>query len=87
MSCASTLLQVAVATPLVAALALAFSKWLPCGAKKAIAGIGFVVPVLIAVTLLCAFPCAEKISGYAFYSSCEMLGVPSLGIWLQFPRN
>ena len=87
MSCASTLLQVAVATPLVAALALAFSKWLPCGAKKAIAGIGFVVPVLIAVTLLCAFPCAEKISGYAFYSSCEMLGVPSLGIWLQFGLN
>lgn len=87
MNCASTLLQVAVATPLVAAVLMAFSKWLPCSAKKTIAGIGFVVPVLIAVALACAFPCAEKIGGYAFYSSCETLGVPALGVWLQMGLN
>ncbi|MBQ9758540.1 MAG: NADH-quinone oxidoreductase subunit M [Opitutales bacterium] len=87
MNCGSSLLQVAVAAPLVAALVMAFSKWLPCAAKKAVAGVGFVVPALAALALCCAFPCAEKIGGYAFYSSCETIGVPSLGIWLQFGLN
>lgn len=87
MNCDSTLLQIAVAAPLVAAVVMAFSKWLPCGAKKAVAGIGFAVPVLIALVLCCAFPCAEKIGGYAFYSSCETIGVPDLGVWLQFGLN
>ena len=87
MNCGSTLLQIAVAAPLVAAVVMAFSKWLPCGAKKTVAGVGFAVPVLIALVLCCAFPCAEKIGGYAFYSSCETIGVPDLGVWLQFGLN
>ncbi len=87
MNCGSTLLQVAVAAPLVAALVMVFSKWLPCLVKKTVAGIGFAVPVAAALALFCVFPCAEKIDGYAFYSSCESIGLPSLGVWLQFGLN
>jgi len=89
MNCVSNLLPVAVAVPLVAAFLMSFSKWLPLGAKKAIAGVGFVVPALIAIVLCVAFACpeTEKISGYAFYSSFENLGVPALGTWLQFGLN
>lgn len=87
MSCSSMLLQTAVAAPLFAAVLMAFSKWLPCGVKKGIAGLGFVVPAIIAVALCVAFPDAEKTGGYAFLSDWKCLGVPSVGVWLQFGLN
>lgn len=87
MNSSSILLQAAVAAPLVAAVLMAFSKLFPLGAKKVVAGIGFVVPALAALALCFLFPCAEKTGGYAFYSGWEALGVPSLGVWLQFGLN
>ncbi len=88
MNCSSALLQIAVAAPLFAALLMAFSKWLPCTAKKVIAGLGFAVPAAVALALCCVFGDAPKsVGGYAFVSGVEALGVPELGIWLQFGLN
>lgn len=87
MNSSSILLQVAVATPLAAAVLMAFSKWLPSGAKKSLAGIGFVVPAVIAVVLCILFPDAPKEGSYAFFSGCKAIGLPDLGVWLQFGLN
>lgn len=89
MNCVSNLLPAAVAIPLIAAVLMSFSKWLPSWLRKAIAGVGFVAPAVIALVLCGLFSCAEKLgdSGYAFYSSFENIGVPELGVWLQFGLN
>lgn len=86
-SVAAAFLQLAVVLPLAAAVLMSFSKWIPLAAKKGIAAVGFVVPAIIAIALCIAFPCAEKESGYAFLSGVEALGVPDVGIWLQFGLN
>lgn len=86
-SVAAAVLQLAVVLPLAAAVLMSFSKWLPLAAKKGIAAVGFVVPAIIAIALCIAFPCAEKESGYAFLSGIEALGVPDVGVWLQFGLN
>lgn len=87
MNSISNLLPVAVAVPLFAAFLMSFSKWLPLREKKVIACVGFIVPVVLALVLLCKFPDAERIGSYAFYTSFEWLGVPALGAWLQFGLN
>ena len=87
-SSSSVLLQIAVAAPLVAALLMVFSKWLPCTARKVIAGLGFAVPAAVALALFCVFGDAPKSAGgYAFVSGIEAIGVPELGVWLQFGLN
>lgn len=87
MNCSSALLQTAVAAPLVAALLMAFSKRLPCVVRKVVAGLGFAVPAAVALALCFAFGDAPKEGGYAFLSGFESVGVPELGVWLQFGLN
>lgn len=81
------LLQIAVAVPLAAAALMLFSGRFSAGVRKAVAGLGFCVPAVIALALFALFPSAEKLGGYAFVSGCESFGVPELGVWLQFGLN
>lgn len=86
-SLAAAFLQLAVVLPAAAAVLMSFSKWLPLAAKKGIAAVGFAAPAIIAIGLCIAFPDAPKTGGYAFCSGIEAVGVPELGIWLQFGLN
>ena len=81
------LLQIAVAVPLAAAALMLFSGRFSAGVRKAVAGLGFCVPAVLALALFALFPSAEKLGGYAFVSGCESFGVPELGVWLQFGLN
>ena len=79
----SQLLQVAIATPLVAALILALG--LPKRFSLKLAGAAFIIPAIIALWLWKEFP-ADAGNGYQFMSSCST-GLDAFGISLKLGLN
>ena len=84
----STLLQLAIYVPLIAAIVLFFGKSLGTTNSKAIAFIGFLVPAVISVWLWLQFGGAAKdAAGYAYLSDTNTGLSQSLGISLFLGLN
>ena len=84
----STLLQIAVGSPLVASVLLFLAKSSPLAVRKTITALGFAIPCVIAIALCALFAGAKDAeTGYAFFSECRWLGVESFGIWLALGLN
>ena len=81
------LLQLAVATPLAGALVLAFGNFLPKRLCKLVAFVGFLVPLLAALTLWYGYSAASKTDGYAFLSATDLGLARGFGIALKLGLN
>lgn len=83
----SILLQLAIYVPLVCAIVLCFAKGLGDPGVKAIAGIGFITPFVMALILAFEFGGAAKGDhGYAFLSNFDT-GLENVGISLMLGLN
>lgn len=84
----ANLLQLAVATPFVACVALFLAKSTPSIVRKSVAFAGFAIPCAIALALCCLFAGAkDAATGYAFFSECRWIGSENLGVWLKLGLN
>jgi len=81
------LLLVAVATPLGGGLVLAFGNFIPKRICKAIAFVGFLVPLLVAMILWACYDAAPKLDGYAFLVVRDLGLSRALGIALKLGLN